>query len=125
MYVSDEALRAFRQADTAENTPPVIEAFDSTLSPTSPDDPGCVCYESRNPVSKTSKFFVKVRASGPDGGCFFDPLGGHLEDLSREDKATGKSLYEFGRVSEEAYRLYESFLKTQNPARLRQAETAR
>ncbi len=72
----------------------------------------------------TSRYFVKRATVGFNAGNFYAPYGATAKpnDLARYDTQSGRRYYEYKAVGENVFSSYLEYLRSRNPAHLRQAE---
>jgi len=74
--------------------------------------------------SQANSFFVKKGKVGADASHLLNPnsMWFNEGDEKAFDKRSGRKAFEFAKVTENCFNLYVKFLKTKNPAHLRNAE---
>lgn len=97
-----------------------MTGYDAAGSELAAGEPACVAKSSFNPDTKRTRFWVKAATYGRESGSFFNPcehsLGG------RGNSRTSRPEFDWRTVTPAAFDMYIKFLRSGNPAHLRQAE---
>lgn len=88
------------------------------------DEPSCIAKQVFNDTLCENQYYLKRCMVGADAGKLYDPLSTNfnINNTNRFYTDRGQHHYEFKKVSEEAFRLFSSFIETKQPAFCRQAE---
>jgi hypothetical protein len=119
---STEQFRVQPDQPAPVDTPAVETGYSRRGEAEDTSSQQCVAKETFHPGSGLRQYFVKSCTFGVQAGRLYDPLGVPADELRRHDACVGRDRYRWKSVSAEAFASYLTYLRTSNPAHLRQAE---